>query len=93
LQKFNIEGKIPTPNINKMVENGVMFTDAHTSSAVCTPTRYGILTGRYNWRSTLKKGVLSGYSKSLIKPNQSTVASMLQTQGYTTAYIGKCMYL
>ena len=89
LQKFNIEGKIPTPNINKMVENGVMFTDAHTSSAVCTPTRYGILTGRYNWRSTLKKGVLSGYSKSLIKPNQSTVASMLQTQGYTTAYIGK----
>ncbi|WP_372774756.1 arylsulfatase [Mangrovibacterium sp.] len=86
---FNSDGKIPTPNLDKMAANGVMFTDAHTSSAVCTPTRYGILTGRYNWRTSLKSGVLSGYSKSLIAPDRATVASMLKSQGYATAYIGK----
>jgi arylsulfatase A len=59
---YNENSKIITPNIDKLVENGVQFTDAHTSSAVCTPTRYGILTGRYNWRSTLKQGVLGGFS-------------------------------
>ncbi|UMB62040.1 arylsulfatase [Lutibacter sp. A80] len=89
IQSFNPEGKIPTPNIDKMAANGVMFTDAHTSSSVCTPTRYGILTGRYNWRSSLKSGVLGGYSKSLITPNRTTVADLLKTQGYTTAFIGK----
>lgn len=86
---FNSEGKIPTPNLDEMATNGIMFTDAHTSSAVCSPTRYGILTGRYNWRSTLKKSVLSGYSKSLIKPDRTTIADLLKTQGYNTAYIGK----
>jgi len=55
---LNEKGKIPTPNIDRIAENGVVFTDAHSSSAVCTPTRYGILTGRYNWRSQLKRGVL-----------------------------------
>lgn len=89
IQSFNPNGKIPTPNIDKMAANGVMFTDAHTSSAVCTPTRYGILTGRYNWRSNLKSGVLGGYSKSLITPNRTTVADILKAQGYTTAFIGK----
>lgn len=89
LKKFNPNGKIPTPNLDNMAENGVMFTDAHTSSSVCTPTRYGIITGRYNWRSTLKSSVLGGYSKSLIKPDRITVADMLKTQGYSTAYIGK----
>jgi arylsulfatase A-like enzyme len=86
---FNPEGKIPTPNLDKMAENGICFTDAHTSSAVCTPTRYGILTGRYNWRSSLKEGVLGGYSTSLIKQERTTIAEMLKTQGYTTAFIGK----
>jgi len=89
VQKFNPDGKIPTPHLNSMAENGVMFTDAHTSSSVCTPTRYGIVTGRYNWRTTLKSGVLSGYSKSLIQPEEITVADMLKTQGYNTAFIGK----
>lgn len=89
VKSFNPNGKIPTPNMDKMAENGVKFTDAHTSSAVCTPTRYGILTGRYNWRSSLKSGVVSGYSKSLIKPNRTTVADVLKNQGYKTAYIGK----
>lgn len=86
---FNPEGKIATPNLDAMAENGIMFTDAHTSSAVCTPTRYGILTGRYSWRTSLKSFVLSGYSKSLIKQERTTIAEMLKTQGYATAYIGK----
>ncbi len=89
VQCFNPEGKIPTPSMDQMASNGIMFTDAHTSSAVCTPTRYGILTGRYNWRSTLKSSVLSGYSKSLITPDRTTVADILKAKGYTTAYIGK----
>ncbi len=86
---FNPEGKIATPNLNNMATNGIMFTDAHTSSAVCSPTRYGILTGRYNWRSSLKSSVLSGYSKSLIKQERTSIAEMLKARGYTTAYIGK----
>jgi len=89
VKAFNLNGKIPTPNLDSMTKNGVMFTDAHTSSSVCTPTRYGILTGRYNWRTPLKKHVLSGYSKSLIKPDRVTVADLLKSKGYTTAYIGK----
>ena len=89
VQYFNKDGKIPTPNINSMANNGVVFTDAHTSSAVCTPTRYGILTGRYNWRTSLKSGVLNGYSKALIKENRTTIASMLKSKGYSTAFIGK----
>ena len=89
VQSFNPEGKIATPNLDEMATNGVKFTDAHTSSAVCTPTRYGILTGRYNWRSELKSSVINGYSKSLIKQERTTIAEMLRTQGYKTAFIGK----
>lgn len=89
VSSYNENSKINTPNIDKLASGGVMFTDAHTSSAVCTPTRYGILTGRYNWRSTLKSGVLSGYSKALIQPGRETVASLLKENGYTTGYIGK----
>ncbi|TKG92481.1 arylsulfatase [Puteibacter caeruleilacunae] len=86
---FNENSKIKTPYLDQLASQGVRFTDAHTSSAVCTPTRYGIVTGRYNWRSTLKKGVLGGYSKALIRPDQPTVASFLKDQGYNTACIGK----
>lgn len=86
---FNENGKIKTPNIDKMAFEGIKFTDAHTSSSVCTPTRYGILTGRYNWRSRLKGSVLTGKSKALIPNSRSTVASMLQKQSYHTAFIGK----
>jgi arylsulfatase A len=86
---YNENSKIKTPFIDQLAEEGVMFTDAHTSSAVCTPTRYGILTGRYNWRSTLKSGVLSGFSKALIPQEKTTVAEFLQDAGYKTAYIGK----
>ncbi|MFY0688547.1 MAG: arylsulfatase [Cyclobacteriaceae bacterium] len=89
VSSFNPASKIQTPNIDLLSAQGVQFTDAHTSSAVCTPTRYGILTGRYNWRSTLKKGVLGGYSKALIAPDRMTIGKFLQKQGYTTGYIGK----
>src|SRR3979490_323968 len=57
---LNPEGKIATPNMDRLAARGIAFTDAHTSSAVCTPTRYGVLTGRYNWRSRLQSGVLGG---------------------------------
>src|SRR6056297_3450552 len=86
---YNENSKIKTPFIDQLAEEGVMFTDAHTSSSVCTPTRYGILTGRYNWRCTLKSGVLSGYSKALIPQERTTVAEFLQDAGYKTSYFGK----
>ena len=86
---YNPEGKIKTPNLDAMGSAGMIFTDAHTSSAVCTPTRYGIITGRYNWRSPLKSSVLTGNSKALIPKNRTTVASLLKKEGYETAFIGK----
>jgi arylsulfatase A-like enzyme len=82
-------GKIPTPNIDRLAAAGMRFTDAHTSSSVCSPTRYGLLTGRYNWRSKLKRGVLGGLSPRLIEPGRMTVASLLKEQGYRTACVGK----
>ncbi|WP_163379745.1 sulfatase family protein [Cyclobacterium sp. SYSU L10401] len=86
---YNPDSKIITPNIDRLIKGGLQFTDAHTSSAVCTPTRYGILTGRYNWRSTLKSGVLGGYSKPLIPTDRLTVGKLLQEKGYHTAFVGK----
>ena len=86
---YNKDSKIPTPHLDQLASGGMMFTDAHTSSSVCTPTRYGILTGRYNWRSPLKHSVLGGKSTALIPSEQTTVASLLQKQGYHTAFIGK----
>lgn len=81
--------KIDTPHMDRLAAEGMKFTDAHSSSSVCTPTRYGVLTGRYNWRSRLKQMVLWGFSKPLIEPGRETVASMLKENGYTTAMIGK----
>jgi len=82
-------GLAPTPHIDRMAEEGLRFTDAHTSSSVCTPTRYSILTGRYNWRSPLKKSVLYGLGEPLIPESRLTVASMLKAQGYRTGVVGK----
>ncbi|ARN57300.1 sulfatase family protein [Sedimentisphaera salicampi] len=86
---LNPDSKIPTPNMDRLAKEGMRFTDAHSPSAVCTPTRYGVLTGRYCWRTRLKKGVLWGYSRRLIKPERTTVASMLKDSGYHTACVGK----
>ncbi|SMP55667.1 Arylsulfatase A [Neorhodopirellula lusitana] len=81
--------KIATPHMDRLAAEGMFFTDAHTSSSVCTPTRYGILTGRYNWRSRLQNGVLDGYGKPLIPTDRLTVPAFLKKNGYTTAMVGK----
>ncbi len=86
---YNPASKIPTPGMDQIALQGVRFTDAHTGAAVCTPTRYGILTGRYCWRTRLKRGVLNGFGKHLMEPGRETIASMLQQNGYHTACIGK----
>ena len=85
----NTECKIKTPHLQKMADEGITFLDAHSSSSVCTPTRYGLLTGRYNWRSRLARGVLSGRSDHLIPADRATVAHMLKGAGYHTQMIGK----
>ena len=85
----NKECKIKTPHLQKMADEGITFHDAHTSSSVCTPTRYGVLTGRYNWRSRLARGVLGGHSKHLIPANRATVGHLLKKAGYHTQMIGK----
>ncbi|MCB1091889.1 MAG: sulfatase-like hydrolase/transferase, partial [Verrucomicrobiae bacterium] len=69
----NPDSKIPTPNVDRLATEGMRFTDAHTPSAVCTPTRYGILTGRYCWRTRLKYRVLDGFDPPLIEPDRVTV--------------------
>jgi arylsulfatase A-like enzyme len=78
-----------TPHLDRLARDGMIFTDAHSSSGVCTPTRYTLLTGRYSWRGKLKRGVLQGYSPSLIEPGRLTLPGFLRTQGYATAMIGK----
>lgn len=85
----NPSSRIPTPAFDRLAEEGMRFTDAHTPSAVCTPTRYGLLTGRYCWRSRLKRGVLLGYSPPLIEPGRKTIGHLFAEAGYQTACIGK----
>ncbi len=89
VQAYNRGCKFPTPNIDRMADEGMKFTDPHTGSSVCTPTRYGILTGRYAWRTYLKSGVEHGHSMHMIDPERETVASFMKKQGYATACIGK----
>ena len=85
----NPDSKIPTPNLDRIASQGMRFTDAHSGSAVCTPTRYGVLTGRYCWRTRLIRGVLGGFSPPLIAPKRMTVASLMKQSGYATCCIGK----
>lgn len=89
IQHYNPQSTVPTPNLNRLCEEGAVFTDAHTPSAVCTPTRYGLMTGRYAWRSRLKSGVLSGYSPTLIEADRQTLAHVLTQAGYETGVVGK----
>jgi len=86
---YNQEGKINTPNIDKLAKQGMRFTDAHSPSGVCTPTRYSIMTGRYPWRSQRPVGVLNGFSRPLMENDRPTVASLLKENGYNTAVVGK----
>jgi len=89
LSCLNEQGKIKTPHLDTLASNGMKFTDAHSGSAVCTPTRYGVITGRYAWRSRLKRGVLGGSSPHLINMDRMSVADVFNKKGYHTAMIGK----
>lgn len=86
---YNPDAKIPTPNIDRLATQGMRFTDAHSGSAVCSPTRYGVLTGRYAWRTKLRRGVLGPYDPPLISADRLTVGALLKQHGYHTACIGK----
>jgi arylsulfatase A len=86
---LNPDGKIKTPNIDRLAAEGMKFTDAHSSSAVCSPSRYSVLTGRYNWRSTLQKGIVDVYGDALISEDRMTVPGFLKPHGYHSACIGK----
>jgi arylsulfatase A len=82
-------GKIPTPHIDQLAAQGMRFTDAHSSSAVCSPSRYTLLTGRYHWRSRLQQGIVGPWERPLIGPNRLTIAGLAKQSGYRTACIGK----
>lgn len=82
-------GKIKTPNIDRLAAQGMRFTDAHSSSGVCSPSRYTLLTGRYHWRTRLQSGIVGVWGKPLITPQRSTLASLLKSKGYRTACVGK----
>ncbi len=86
---YNDESKVLTPHIDRLASRGMRFTDAHTPTSVCTPTRYGLLTGRYCWRTPLKKSVLWPWDPPLVEPDRLTLPAMLREHGYRTACIGK----
>ena len=89
LSCFNPESKMNTENIDKLASEGLSCSDAHATSALCTPSRYGLLTGRYNWRSALKQVVLMGFAKHLIEDGRSTLGTLFKDAGYNTAAVGK----
>jgi arylsulfatase A len=82
-------GKIATPHADALAREGMIFTDAHSGSSVCTPTRYGLLTGRYAWRTPLQSGVVQGFAPCLITEGQPTLATFLQEHDYATGIVGK----
>jgi arylsulfatase A len=83
---FNAESKVPTPNIDRLAGEGMRFTDAHAPGAVCVPSRYGLLTGRYPFRNT---GVRNPARGALIEPGRATIATVLRQRGYATGIVGK----
>jgi len=89
IKRYNPESLVPTPNLDALASQGMLFTDAHSSSAVCTPSRYSLLTGRYAWRSKLKRGVLNADSPLLIDTKRETLASLLKRADYRTIMVGK----
>ena len=86
---LNPESKIPTLHLDAMAASGIAFRNAHAMSSACTPSRYGLLTGRYCWRSRLKSSIVWDWDSSLIEKGRTTMASLLKRQGYGTACIGK----
>jgi len=86
---LNPDAKFKTPNLDKLAYEGMIFTDGHSNDGVCTPSRYSLLTGRYSWRTSLKKGVLSSDGPCLIEKDRLTIASILRENGYNTGMVGK----
>ena len=82
-------GKIPTPHLDKLAAEGMRFTDGHSSSGVCSPSRYALLTGRYHWRTRLQTGIVGVFGEPLIAPDRLTIAALAKQHGYRTAAIGK----
>jgi arylsulfatase A len=82
-------GKIPTPHIDGLAAQGMRFTDGHSSSGVCSPSRYTLLTGRYHWRTRLQSGIVDVFGEPLIAPDRMTIGTLAKQQGYRTACIGK----
>ena len=82
-------GKIPTPHVDKLASQGMRFTDAHSSSGVCSPSRYTILTGRYHWRSRLQRGIVGLWGAPVITPDRLTIGALGKKHRYHTACIGK----
>ena len=82
-------GKIATPHLDKLIAEGMRFTDGHSSSGVCSPSRYALLTGRYHWRTRLQTGIVGVFGEPLIAPERLTVAGLAKHHGYRTAAIGK----
>ncbi|MFC2156864.1 arylsulfatase [Acidobacteriota bacterium] len=89
VEAYNPESLIPTPNINRLAEEGVRFTDAHSCCALCTPTRYGILAGRFYWRTHKKHSLVMPYDPPVIPQERLTWAKLMQRGGYRTGFIGK----
>lgn len=89
LSVLNPDSKIQTPHHDALAKAGMTFTDAHSASSVCTPSRYAVLTGRYCWRSRLKSGITQGYSRPLIEHDRPTMASVLKAHGWRTWFVGK----
>lgn len=90
VQSYNRDrGRIPTPHIDRLAAGGMRFTDGHSSSGVCSPSRYSLLTGRYHWRTRLQAGIVGMFEAPLIAPDRLTLASLLKSQGYRTACVGK----
>ena len=86
---LNPAAKFQTPNLDRLAKEGISFTNAHCSDTVCTPSRYGLLTGRYCWRTTRKTGVMGAEGTCLIDDERITLASLLRDNGYHTAMVGK----
>jgi arylsulfatase A len=82
-------GRIPTPHLDRLATEGMRFTDAHSSSGICSPSRYTLLTGRYHWRTRLQSGIVGTWGPPLIAPDRLTVAGLAKRHGYRTACIGK----
>ena len=89
LNCYNKDSKIKTPNLDKLANQGMRFTDMHSTSSVCTPTRYSIITGEYAWRTNMKSGVLWSYGPLMISDEKQTVAKLFKKKNYNTAVIGK----